>query len=223
MSEFWPADLGERSALRGYLSRLVALDGRACVRLQATTDGAVLGVWGGPPLDVVTLRPVALRQPSDLGDVTVSAVRLLERLSDPDGGAVAAALPVEVPPSVQGPAWAGLLPPRTGWTVLATVPAGAVYDAVRVGVDGFARRVELIGEPDRSRAQLDAVAADVWGRPVVAGVPLRVAHAAELTGLLGRDGEVTAYSSGTWRRLGCPGGSVAARTDSGASLDLFAL
>jgi hypothetical protein len=226
VSELVPADLGEWHALRDYLTRLVGLDGRACVRLQA--NALVLGVWGGPPLDVVTLRPVALLRPSngtdvtDVSDVTVSAVRLLEQL---DLGAAEGrdSLTVEVPPQVQGPAWAGLLPPRAGWTALATVPAGAVHDAVRVGVDGFNRRVELVGKAERSRGYLDAVAAAVWGRPVVAGVPLRVAHAAELTGLLGREGEVTAYSSGSWRRLGCPGGSVAARADSGAALDLFAL
>jgi hypothetical protein len=216
VSELLPADLGERQALRGYLSRLVALDGRACVRLQA--HGLVLGVWGGPPLEVVTLRPVALSVASDAGDVTVSAVRLLENVA-----AARESGPVQVPPAVPGPAWAGLLPPRAGWTASATVPAGAVHDAVRVGVDAFQRRVEELPEDLRGRAQLEQIAADVWGRPVAAGVPLRVAHAADLTGLLGREGEVTAYASGSWLRLGCPGGSVAARSGSASSLDLFAL
>jgi hypothetical protein len=219
VSEFLPADDNERWALRGYLSRLLALDTRASVRLQA--GGRVLGVWGGPPLDVVTLRPVALAQPSDLPDVTVSATRLLERFDPAEGADLSA--PIEVPASVAGPAWARLLPPRSGWTALATVPAGAVHDAVRVGVEAFQRRVDLLPEEHRSRARLDAVAADVWGRPVVAGVPLRAAHAADLVGLLGRDGEVTALENGPWRRLSCPGGSVALRGDSGGPLDLFAL
>jgi hypothetical protein len=91
-------------------------------------------------------------------------------------------------------------------------------------VDAFQRRVDLLPAGSKApRVQLDAVAAEVWGRPVVAGIPLRLAHAAELTGLLGRAGEVTAYTSGTWQRLGCPGGSVAARKGSGGALDLFAL
>jgi hypothetical protein len=212
------ADDDERAGLRGYLSRLVGLDGRACVRLQAS--GQVLGVWGGPPLDVVTLRPVALLEETDLTDVTVSAARLLEGFAS-DSAAAADKRVVAVPAPVQGPAWAGLLPPRSGWEVLATVSAGAVHDAVRVGVDAFQRRVELVDPADRTPAYLDAVAGQVWGRPVVAGVPLRVAHAAELTGLLGRDGEATAYASGAWVRLGCPGGSVATR--GAPTLDLFAL
>ncbi len=216
MSAFVPADLGERQALHGYLSRLVALDGRACVRLQG--NGFVLGVWGGPPLDVVTLRPIALSEPVEASDVTVSALRLLERVAVLDDDA-----PVEVPVAVPGPAWAGLLPPRTGWSAVATVPAGAVHDAVRVGIEAFQRRVDLLAVDQRVRARLDAVAAEVWGRPVVGGVPLRVAHAADLTGLLGREGEVTAYASGSWRRLGCPGGSVAVRQGAAGALDLFAL
>ncbi len=231
MTSFLPADDDERQALRGYLTRLLALDTRASVRLQAA--GMVLGVWGGPPMDVVTLRPVALAAPTDpLGaagsleafDATVSAARLLDRL-DVGTGQPGDVGPIELPAPVPGPAWAGLLPPRSGWESLATVPAGAVHDAVRVGVDAFGRRVDLIPEDQRSRAQLDAIAAEVWGRPVVAGVPLRAAHAAELVGLLGREGEVTALSNGSWRRLACPGGSVALRTGSSATgaLDLFAL
>ena len=231
MTSFLPANDDERQALRGYLTRLLALDTRASVRLQAA--GAVLGVWGGPPLDVVTLRPVALAASTDpttssdafdTFDATVSAARLLDRL-DAEADLAGSAVPIELPSPVPGPAWAGLLPPRSGWESLATVPTGAVHDAVRVGVDAFARRVDLIPQDQRSRGQLDTIAAEVWGRPVVAGVPLRAAHAAELVGLLGRDGEVTALANGSWRRLACPGGSVALRTGSSAtgSLDLFAL
>lgn len=231
MTSFLPASDDERQALRGYLTRLLALDTRASVRLQAS--GAVLGVWGGPPLDVVTLRPVALAgptvsttstDPTSSFDVTVSAARLLDRL-DAEAGPSGPADPIELPAPVPGPAWAGLLPPRSGWESLATVPAGAVHDAVRVGIDAFGRRVDLIPQDQRSRAQLDAIAAEVWGRPVVAGVPLRAAHAAELVGLLGREGEVSSLANGSWRRLACPGGSVALRTGSSAAgaLDLFAL
>jgi len=217
VTTFLPAATTEMNALHGYLTRLVRLDPRACVRLQGRQQ--VLGVWAGPPLDVVTLRPVALAEPCGDLDVTVSAQRLLERMTTGQE-------PVELPPPVPGPSWAGLLPPRSGWTAVATVPAGAVHDAVRVGVDAFTRRVRVLAEADRTRGRLDTVATEIWGRPVVAGVPLRLAHAADLTGLLGRDGEVTALAAGTWLRLSCPGGSVAARAGSAGlagSVDLFAL
>ncbi len=202
----------ERAGLRAYLTRLVWLDDRGAVRLQGSAT--VLGAWGGPPLAVVTLRPVALGEPLPAPlDVTVSAQRLLERLGSEaqDGDRL------ELPPPVPGPAWAGLLPPRSGWTELAVVPAASVHDAVRVGVDAFRRRVDLLPEDDRPRAALDAIADEIWARPVVAGVPLRAAHAADLTGLLSRDGEVRAYESGPWLRLACPGGSVALRRDGGGT------
>jgi hypothetical protein len=215
----------EWAGLRAYLTRLVGLDDRGAVRLQG--EATVLGVWGGPPLDVVTLRPVALAEPlPDPLDTTVSAKRLLERLEaaapvpdqDPSAG-----IPAELPATVSGPAWAGLLPPRSGWNQLAVVPAASVQDAVRVGIEAFRRRVDLLPEGDRPRAALEVVAAEIWARPVVAGVPLRAAHAAELTGLLARDGEVRALESGPWVRLACPGGSVALRRDGagpGLGLDL---
>ena len=211
----------ERAGLTAYLGRLVGMDNRGAVRMQAR--GTVLGVWGGPPLEVVSLRPVALAASLDI-DVTVSAQRLLDRLLEalvdaqlPDD---AAPIVITLPPPVSGPSWAGLLPPRSGWTTLAVVPAGSVFDAVRVGIEAFGRRADLIAEEQRIRAVLDAIAADVWNRPVVAGVPLRAAHAAELTGLLGREGEVTALDTATWQRLSCPGGSVAVRKDSGSGLSL---
>jgi hypothetical protein len=209
-----PAGRDELAGLLGYLRRLVALDGRAAVRLQAS--GEVLGVWGFPPLDVVALRPVRLAAAVDL-DVTVSAQRLVDA-----GAGPAVALPaIELPVPVPGPPAAGLLPPRSGWETLAVVPAAAVHDAVRVAVEGFARRVDQLPVEQRVPATLEQIATHLWDAPVVAGVPLRAAHAADRLGLLGREGEVSAYSTGPWLRLGCPGGSVALRTGSGRTdLDL---
>jgi hypothetical protein len=209
-----PAGPDERGGLRSYLSRLVGLDDRAAVRLQGT--GTVVGVWGGPPLGVLTLRPVGLAHPTVPGlDLTLSAQRLLERVDGAgrDG-------PVALPPPVPGPAWAGLLPPRGGWDEVAVVPSSSVHDAVRVGVEAFRRRVDLLPVDERQRPALEAVAEQVWNQPLLAGIPLRAAHAAQLTGLLSVDGQVRAYSCGPWLRLSCPGGSVALRRDGGTGLGL---
>jgi len=214
MTELAVPEGDERLGLRRYLQRLLELDRAAAVRLQA--NGGVLGVWGGPPLGVWTLRPVALAGPVRV-DATVSAQRLLDGL---DAGG-----DVSVPPSVPGLVWAGLLPPRSGWELVAEVPAGVVVDAVRVGVEAFRRRVDPVAPPLRSPEFLESVAADVWERPVVGGAPLRAAHAADLVGLLGPDGEVAAYRSGPWWRIRCAGGSVLGRAGDRprAGLDLFAL
>jgi hypothetical protein len=213
------ADDHETAGLAAYLGRLVALDDRGAVRLQGA--GRVVGVWGGPPMDVLTLRPVGLA--TDLAeplDVTVSVRRLLDRVDR----SVLDGAPVEVPPPVTGPAWAGLLPPRGGWQEVASVPAAALDDAVRVAVEGFRRRVDELPEDERrSQPRLEEIARRLWSQPAVAGIPLRAAHAADVIGLLSRDGEVRAMESGPWQRLACPGGSVVLRRDgagTGLGLDL---
>lgn len=191
------ADEVDRQGLVQYLERLVALDNRAAVRLQA--GGTVLGVWSGPPFEVVALRPVALGEPIRL-DATVSAQRLLERARK--------GLVVEVPASVSGPTWVGLLPPRSGWEERLRSDVGNVRAAVEMAKHFFHERAEGVTD----RAALEQIAHDVWERTCLAEVPVRAAHAAESLGLMGpADGVAVAYSTDSWTRLAVPGGSVAAR------------
>jgi hypothetical protein len=206
----------EREGLRSYLERVLELDDRAAVRVQA--KAAVAGVWSGPPFGVLALRPVGLLQPADV-DTTVSARRLLEALGQPRPFAIEARLP----PPVVGPAWAAQLPPRGGWEPRAVVPVRTVLDQVSVGVEAFRRRVEVLDE--KPPELLERLADEIWGRASVADLPLRVSHAAERLGFLGHEGDVRASASGVWRRLGCPGGSVlwSPRPVSGSLLSLDVL
>jgi hypothetical protein len=186
----------ERLALEQYLARLVRLDNRAVVRLQAS--GVAMGVWSGPPFEVVAVRPTVLGSP-DAFDVTVSAQRLLERV-----GTTSVALPA----SVSGPSWAGLLPPRSGWEERLRGDVAGVRAAVESATRFFRERSEGVDD----RAQLEAIAHDVWERTCLAEVPVRCAHAAEALGMLGPgDGIAVAYATDTWLRLAVPGGSVATR------------
>ncbi len=196
-------DLGpvERSGLQTYLRRVVALDDRAAVRLQAR--GTVAGVWAGPPFGVLALRPVALLSATEV-DVTVSAQRLVSALEQAGHAGEPAALPA----SVVGAPWAALLPPRDGWSLEAEVPVAMVVDQVAVAVEGFRRRVDALAADGRTPTALEAVAEELWSAPSVGPVPLRAAHAASRLGLLGRAGVVTASRAGQWLRLGCPGGSI---------------
>jgi hypothetical protein len=188
---------GERRGLLQYLERLIALDNRAVVRLQAAGD--VLGVWSGPPFEVVALRPVALSTASNV-DATVSAQRLLDRL--------ASAGPIELPPIVSGPTWVGLLPPRAGWQQRVRSDVASVRASVDAAKHFFRERAEGITD----RAALERIANDVWERTCLGEVPVRCAHAAESLGLLGPgDGVAVAYATDSWLRLSLPGGSVATR------------
>jgi hypothetical protein len=204
---------GEVPGLASYLDRLLHLDDRAAVRLQAR--GQVLGVWSGPPFEVVALRPAALADTADV-DVTVSARRLRDRLGDvvPD----ASGAWIELPPPVPGPSWVGLLPPRSGWQERGRTSVAQVRNAVESAVHFFRARSE--GVTDRTR--LDAIAADVWQRAVLAEVPVRAAHAAEALAMLGpSDGEVVAHEAAGWLRLQVPGGSVACRREVTGDLGLL--
>ncbi len=198
---------GESPGLADYLDRLTGLDHRAAVRLQASSS--VLGVWSGPPFEAVALRPVALAEPATF-DVTVSAQRLRDRLSD--AGAI------ELPGPVPGPSWVGLLPPRSGWEERARGQVGYLREAVDTAKHFFRQRAEGVTE----RTRLDSIAADVWERACLGEVPVRAAHAAEALGLLGpADGEVVAWSATGWVRLSAPGGSVAVRREPVPGLSLL--
>lgn len=200
---------GEQRGLVQYLERLVALDNRAAVRLQA--GGQVMGIWSGPPFEVVALRPVALASPEQV-DATVSAQRLLERVQE--------SVAMELPPPVSGPSWVGLLPPRTGWAERMRGDVANVRNAVDTAKHFFRERAEGVSD----RPELERIAQDVWERTCLGEVPVRSAHAADSLGLMGPgDGTAVAYSTDTWTRLALPGGSVSARRGLLPSISVFAL
>jgi len=200
--------LGPRDAadLVAYLRRLLRYDRRAAVRLQA--HGGVLAVFGRPPMDVVAVRTISLFQSYDL-DVTVSAGDLLHGVSGDDDAAAAAE--VQVPTPIAAVSWAGVLPPRSGWRLTAEAPADAVARAVAQGVAEFRAQTEALPEEGRTRPTLDLIAGQVWSRPIVAGVPLRAAHAAHRLGFLSPGEPVLAYDAAGWLRLDGTFGAVAVR------------
>ena len=48
---------------------------------------------------------------------------------------------------------------------------------------------------------MEAIATDVWARPMRADAPARLAHTADYLGFLPPDGEAVLRSAGAWRRL----------------------
>ncbi len=203
----------ECRGLAAYLERLVDLDPAAAVRLQAA--GRALGVWSGPPMSVVALRPVALAEPINL-DITVGAARLLDVVRSAIGTRGFA-----LPPVVTGAPWAGLLPPRSGWEAIGAAKTTDVAREVERGVESFRERTALVEQASRDRTTLQHYADEIWDQPVIGDAPLRAAHAAALLGFLGPSGRVTAYRTATWWRLQCPGGSVAVRRPDVEGFGLF--
>ncbi|MET7679972.1 hypothetical protein [Streptomyces sp. NPDC005423] len=204
------ADEGEAADLAAFLSRLLHYDRGAAVRLQAA--GTALAVFGRPPsFEVLAIRAVRLAKPYENGldatlDVTVSAGELLETL---DERAATAA----VPAAVTGPSWAGVLPPRGGWSPEAGLPG---FDALRAMVSAavaeFRSRTQELTPEGRTRAELDRIGREIWSRTVAATpLPVRVVHAAQSFGFLRPGGESELFASGAWLRLRTPYGSIAVR------------
>ena len=146
------------SALGAYLERLLHFDKTAAVRLVGV--GPAAAAYAGPPFggrSVLAVRLVGLRAQTAPFDVTVLAGKLLEGLSRDETELL-------VPDTmVGGPSWAGLLPPRTGWTRLGLVSVRELaLEAAQGNADFRFRALGL------DRAALDALGEEIWSRPVEA-------------------------------------------------------
>ncbi|MFI8187430.1 hypothetical protein ACIF8T_01235 [Streptomyces sp. NPDC085946] len=215
------ADEGEAADLAAFLSRLLHYDRGAAVRLQAA--GTALAVFGRPPsFEVLAVRAVRLAKPYENGldvtlDVTVSAGELLESVDEQAATAV-------VPAAVTGPPWAGVLPPRGGWTPEPGLPApDALRALVAAAVAEFRARTGELPSERRTRAELDRIGREIWSRTVGdTGLPVRAVHAAQSLGFLRpADGQQPALvSCGAWLRLRTPYGSVAVRRAGAGTLGL---
>ncbi|MFE7592938.1 hypothetical protein ACFU6K_26355 [Kitasatospora sp. NPDC057512] len=219
-------DTGEAADLSAFLLRLLRFDRAAAVRLQAVGPGegdGVLAVFGRLPLGdsgVLAIRTARLDGLDEPVDLTVSAGQLLDGV---DAGAGAVALPAPV----TGPAWAGLLPPRTGWRPVGTPPAAEVCRELMAAVGEFRERSEAVPAHHRTRAVLDRLADEVWSRPVsvLPELPLRAVHASYRIGFLSPEAPLSVHRAGGWLRLSSPVGSVVVRTAAapGAGLGLSPL
>ena len=202
------------SAFGAYLERLLHFDKTAAVRLLSV--GHAAAAYSGPPFGgrpVLALRLAALKPGSPEFDTTVLAGKLLEGLAADESS-------VQVPePLTGGPSWAGLLPPRAGWTRLGELPVRDLATAASQGNADF--RFRALG---LDRAGLDALGEEIWSRPVhavdgadgLSTLTLRTAHAAQALGFLGPQPEASADTAalariGRWLRLDAPYGTVLQR------------
>lgn len=205
-------------------------------RARANDDGAMRLVSNGQILAayVCTLAPSVLGEalPTVLGLRTMALGRP-DAAADADAGAEADDVPVDatvalgsvldrlaripegerrltVPPVTVTVNWAGVLPPRSGWTTAGTVPCRVLEQAAKDGIAEVARSLpERPGAPVISSARTA-----VWGRPLD-GVPGPVAAGAAFgaytLGFLEPDGEATVHTNGRWSRVSTSRGHVLVR------------
>ncbi|NLU66419.1 hypothetical protein [Streptomyces sp. HNM0574] len=197
------ADPGEAAGLAAFLGRLLRWEKNAAVRIQA--GGGVAGIFAKPArFEVLAVRTGRLLEPLEL-DVTVSAGELLEGIEEEKES-------VRIPGPVTGPPWAGVLPPRGGWQAFAELPPDSVRTVAVAAVGEFRERAEKLNERARTRETLDALADEIWSRPLGrTGLPLRAVHAAHALGFLRGKEPVVLLRAGAWLRLRTTDGSVAVR------------
>lgn len=209
---------GEAADLAAFLGRLIRWDKAAVVRLRSAEGEAALGVFARPPFGgVLAVRNAALvgAGVSAVVDATVSAGQLL----DAADAVASRGAGLVVPPSVTGPSWAGVLPPRGGWRRVAELDVERLRAAAAGVIGEFRTRTEELAPEARTRPALDALAEELWGRALpgqVPGMTLRVVHAAHAVGFLRAD-EAVVLAAGPWVRLRTGYGSIAHRTASPAS------
>ncbi|PPH97773.1 hypothetical protein C5C95_11145 [Rathayibacter sp. AY1B7] len=217
-SSFSLADPPSLSDLRVFLGRSARVEDGA-VRLLA--DDHVLAAYTAilqprglldRSATVLGLRVFALDEPAGF-DRVVPIRALSDRLArlqwEPGG---ADGKPVVLPDgddATAGP-WAGVSPPRGGWTRREPVDPGFLERVAREGIDEIAAAVgSETGEQIVGR-----VRSSVWGRPLdgLEDVPAGAAFALFALGFLGADDQVALLESGAWRRLTSRRGHVLVRT-----------
>lgn len=206
-------DHATRDDLRVYLQRLQRY-GQAEVRV--VVRGSTLAVFGctqAPstlldPLPVVlVLRSFSLAsEPANEAgsiDITVLGRGLLDRIARMG----VLGLTLELPDTLVAAAWAGVLPPVSGWQ-----PAGVVDgpSLVAVANQGIERVADAL--PDSpGEAVVRKVRESVWGAEIAPGVPAAAAFAAEVMGFLLDETRVPLARSMTWTRLDTSRGQVLVR------------
>ncbi len=208
--------LGEAAGtdLATFVARAQRVDPGGSVRLVAM--GTLLAAYtspvnGGGGPTVLALRVQPLLAEAQL-DITAPLVALSDRFArlQRSTGDWRLALP---PAQPGGPAWAGLSPPRSGWTAVGELASGDVADVARRGSQEIAD-----GAPDGSGAAAVArLRALVWSRPLAPEggpaleLPSGAAFVLDAMGFAGPQEVLPVHAHGAWRRVSTTRGYVLTR------------
>ncbi|TFC01390.1 hypothetical protein E3O42_10635 [Cryobacterium adonitolivorans] len=159
---------------------------------------------------VLGLRTFALTEPVEL-DVVVPVRSLLDRLLRLEAAVtdVDAPVTVTVPLQVSSVTWAGITPPRGGWTSQGSASPAVLEAAAREGIAEVASVI-----PTGTGEQIvQRVRSEVWGRPIEAldFVPSGAGFAAVSLGFLAVDEPVQLFETGPWTRLSTARGHILVR------------
>ncbi|WGW10451.1 hypothetical protein LWF01_09835 [Saxibacter everestensis] len=206
--------------LKTYLTRAKRLDADGAVRFVAI--GEILAVYVAPlyPASlgdsaptVLGLRTLRLAVPQHI-DVVVSLAAMSDRFArgadeTSTNREKPAGIRLPLPPDRARAAWAGISPPRSGWSMIGVGDTGLLHAEAESGVREVAEAL-----PDQAGAQVvGSVRKAVWGAelPGVARLPRGAAFAASGLGFLTSSEPIALYAAGPWRRLTSARGHIIAR------------
>ncbi|WP_278101777.1 hypothetical protein AB0870_09065 [Microbacterium proteolyticum] len=189
-----------------FASRAVRL-GDGTVRLRA--DGGVLVTTAAPlaPRGLLDATPtvlglrVSVIDPELQCDLVVEASALLAAPDD--------ASAVVLPETASAPAWAGVSPPRGGWTEVDALDSAVLAARAQYGIAAVADALPS----DPGEDVVRTVRAQVWGQPdeALGGLALGTAFTAYALGFIAGAEQAAVRTSGVWTRLTLARGHVLVR------------
>ncbi|GAA1965485.1 hypothetical protein [Microbacterium deminutum] len=177
------------------------------VRLQAV--GGTLAMTSAPlaPRGLLDSTPTVLGMrmlpvdPELVCDVVVEASTLVAAADDPAS--------IELPDIGLAPSWAGVSPPRSGWSAQPGLEASILAARAQWGIAAVAQSMPQNPGEDAVRA----VRASIWGAAdeALGGLPLGTAFAAFALGFIVGEEVARVLTSGPWTRVSLARGHVIVR------------
>ncbi len=134
-------------------------------------------------------------------DIVVEASALTAAAEDPAS--------VDLPDTGLAPSWAGVSPPRGGWSAQPGIDASTLAARAQWGIAAVAEAMPQNPGEDAVRA----VRANVWGATddALGGLPLGVAFTAFALGFIVGEEQARVLASGAWVRVSLTRGHVVVR------------
>ncbi len=215
-NEFLLQDLETAIDLQAFLNRAKRLDPAGLVRLRAYGNllaAYVARIFAGGIMDsgptVLGLRTSSLQGDAEVEGL-VSIQAMLDRLAKVIDQGIwdKRASVVSLPPNERA-AWAGVLPPRSGWVTSGTISENELTEIAKAGIDEVADTLlEAVGGPIAAR-----IRGEIWGRAIEAytKVPTGAAFVAAGLGFLTENEQVEIFETDGWVRLSSQHGHVLAK------------
>ena len=198
--------------LQSYLTRAKRLDPEGLVKLAAF--GNILAAYVAPIFAVglmdesptiIGLRTSELAADAEI-DTMVPIQSILDRLAR---AFEVGNFEIEIPPSSQRAAWAGISAPRSGWVEVDAIKEQELTEVARAGIKEIQETLPTsVGGPIAAR-----IRGEIWGRGITAHTRVPTGAAFVLAGLgFMTEGEtVSIYETDRWVRLSTDFGHVLAR------------